>query len=149
MNLNSSVERTIKFLLDECLPPILRDSKFFMWLPFKIAFGSKAHFFFDFKEQVTSLSDKSISDIYAQVDSVKIQDGDTDLSKSMIEEIEANIIGGNLLDVGCGIGVLAKQLSKKCNVTACDILISPQTVNSLPQINFREACIENLLTSSV
>ena len=135
MNLNSSLERMIKFTLDECLPPILRDSKFFMWLPFKIVFGNKAHYFFDFKEQVTSLSDKSISDIYAQIDSVKIQDGDTDLSKSMIQEIEANIIGENLLDVGCGNGILAKKLSNKSKVTACDILIAPQTVNSLPQVN--------------
>ncbi|MCK5133044.1 MAG: class I SAM-dependent methyltransferase [Candidatus Sabulitectum sp.] len=144
MNLNNSMERIIKFALDECLPPILRDSKFFMWLPFKVAFGSKAHYFFNFKEQVASISDESISDIYSQTGSVQIQENDTDLGRSMIREIDTNISGESLLDVGCGKGVLAKRLSKKCSVTACDILIDPKTVNNLPQIDFRKASIENL-----
>ncbi|MCD6589297.1 MAG: class I SAM-dependent methyltransferase [Candidatus Fermentibacteraceae bacterium] len=144
MNLNRSVERIIKFTLDECLPPILRDNRFFMWLPFKVAFGSKAHYFFNFKDQVSSISDESISDIYSQISSVQIQENNTDLGKSMIREIDSNISGGSLLDVGCGKGVLAKQLSRKCSVTACDIVIDPKAVDNLPEIDFREAGIENL-----
>lgn len=144
MNLNSSVERVIKFVLDECLPPILRDSKLFMWLPFRFAFGKKAHYFFDFKEQVASISDESISEIYSQISSVQIQDNDTDLSKSMIRVIEANVTGEKLLDVGCGKGVLANRLSKRKSVTACDIHISEVTIKNSPQVNFKEASIENL-----
>ncbi len=144
MNLNHSVERFIKFTLDECLPPILRDSKFFMWIPFKIVFGNKAHYFFDFKEQVASISDESISEMYSEISSVKIQDNNTDLSKSMIHEVYSNIIGERILDVGCGNGVLADQLSNKGEVTACDILIDDKTVKALPHIHFREAAIENL-----
>ena len=144
MNLNHSLERLIKFTLDECLPPILRDSKFFMWIPFKFVFGNKAHYFFDFKEQVASLSDETISEIYSEIGSVKIQDNNTDLSKSMIHEVYSNTIGESILDVGCGNGVLAEQLSKKGKVTACDILIDDQTVKTLPQIEFRKAAIEEL-----
>ncbi len=138
------MERIIKFTLDECLPPILRDNKLFMWLPFKVVFGRKAHYFFNFKEQVASISDESISDIYSRISSVQIKENDTDLGRSMIREIETNISGGSLLDVGCGKGVLAKQLSKKYSVTACDILIDPKTIKNLPPIDFRKASIENL-----
>ena len=144
MNLNHSLERFIKFTLDECLPPILRDSKFFMWIPFQIVFGSKAHYFLNFKEQVSSISDEEISEIYSEIASVKIQDNDTDLSRSMIHEVYSNVIGKTVLDVGCGNGVLAEQLSKKAKVTACDILIDDETSKTLPQIHFQKAAIEKL-----
>ncbi len=131
-------------MLDEFLPPLLRDSRVFMWLPFKIAFGTKAHHFLDFKEKVTGMSDSAICSIYAKTSSVHIQHEGTDLNDKLINEIKSNISGKSVLDVGCGKGMLAKHLSKQYQVTACDILIDEQLHDSFPEIQFKKANIENL-----
>ncbi len=144
MNLNRSIERTIKFILDECIPPLLRDNRLFMWLPFKLAFGNKAPYFLDFKQQISCMSDDSIIDIYSRTSSVHIQHEGTDLSNKLITEINSNISGESVLDVGCGMGILASHLCKQYQVTACDILIAEKTPVNFPEIKFKEANVENL-----
>lgn len=144
MNLNKTIERTIRFVLDECLPPILRDRRFLMLLPFKLVFGTKAKFFLDFKEKSIHLSEHAISEIYSKTSSVHIQQKGTDLSASSIRDIEANILGNNVLDVGCGNGLLANHLSKLFKVTACDILVDEKTIHNFPDVQFKTANVTNL-----
>jgi ubiquinone/menaquinone biosynthesis C-methylase UbiE len=144
MHLNKSIENIIKFFLDECFPPFLRDSKILMWLPFKIAFGKKAKFFFDFKEKVSLMSKDEITDVYIKTASVHIQQKGTDLSDKLLHEIESNILGKNVLDVGCGKGILASHLSNKHTVAACDIVINAESIKNSPEIQFKKAHCENL-----
>lgn len=76
----------IHFLLDECVPPILRDKKWFMWLPFRLLFGKKAHYFYDFKEQAFGLSEQAFAQVYEETASVHIQ-RETDLNQPCTERI--------------------------------------------------------------
>jgi len=69
-----SVENLLKFILDECLPPILRDSKIAMWLPFKLAFRDKSKYFLDFKDNALELSERSYLNLYSETAPVHIQE---------------------------------------------------------------------------
>ena len=147
MKISRRTALIIHFILDECLPPILRDQKWFMWLPFKILFKNKARFFFNFKKNMPYLSKEKICNIYKKTSSVNIQ-RETALNDRCIIEIERNILGEKILDVGCGRGFLADILSKKCKVTACDMIISEKTIQQYPNIQFKQENIQALSFSN-
>jgi SAM-dependent methyltransferase len=144
MNLNRKLERVIKFLLDECCPPLLRDRKFFMWLPFRVAFGDKAPLFMDFKEKISGNPRGFLQEMYEKTGSVSIQEEGTDLSDSMMELVRSGISGETVLDAGCGRARLARLLSGEHRVTACDIIIDDDLVRSCPEVEFVEGAVEDL-----
>ncbi len=143
MNLSRNTTIIFHYIFDQYIPPILRDSKWFMWIPFKILFGKKSAIFFNFKFQASQMSKKSFRETYRQASPLFIK-RKTDLNSICISEIKANIIGDSVLDVGCGKGFLANLLSKTYCVTATDMIITPGKKASLPSINFVEAEAENL-----
>jgi ubiquinone/menaquinone biosynthesis C-methylase UbiE len=108
-----------------------------MWLPFKILFGRKAKFFFEFKERASRLSEKEFATLYEETRSVHI-DRPTDLNTGCLDEITKNILGDSVLDVGCGRGFLAGTLSKRYRVTACDMIISEKVEKKYPNVHFRQ-----------
>jgi ubiquinone/menaquinone biosynthesis C-methylase UbiE len=67
-----------------------------------------------------------------------------DLNKGCITEIEKNILGEKVLEVGCGRGYLANILSTKYEIIACDINISQQLIHKYPNIRFKQENIQNL-----
>ncbi len=145
MKINRNFERIIKYFLDECVPPVLRDKKWFMWIPMKLVFKDKAKHFFDFKKHMIDLSKKEIQGIYSKTNSVRLQnENETDLGDGCIKKIKANILGNVVLDVGCGSGYLAKCLSKKQQVVACDFQLNNGMVQSYPKNWFIRADIDDL-----
>jgi ubiquinone/menaquinone biosynthesis C-methylase UbiE len=141
--LSRKVTTRIAFVLDELIPPILRDSRWFMWVPFRILFGDKSAEFFDFKDRVFEMSFDEFKGTYESLESAHIQ-RETDLNDACTEEILNNIRGGNVLEVGCGRAYLAKRIEAKAKITACDMVISDALRNKYPTIDLREADIENL-----
>ena len=98
----------IRFILEELLPPIIRDSFFFTYIIKKLHRSDPLHF--DLKKVIFS-SKKNIYKKYYSKPS-KIHSA-TDLSKKCIDKIHENIKGKKILDVGCFDGELIKKLSKK------------------------------------
>jgi ubiquinone/menaquinone biosynthesis C-methylase UbiE len=143
MKINRSTTLKIHFLLDECIPPILRDQKWFMWLPFKVLFKDKADIFFNFNNIAAQISEEEIRNIYEITASVHIQ-RETDLNNGCLMEIKNNIFGEKILEVGCGKGYLAGMLSAKHKVTACDMKISQQLTHIYPRVRFNRENIQNL-----
>jgi ubiquinone/menaquinone biosynthesis C-methylase UbiE len=143
MRIKRETALKIHFLLDECIPPILRDQKWFMWLPFKLLFKDKAHIFLNFKNIALQISEEEFCRTYEEVSSVGVQ-RETDLNKGCITEIEKNILGEKVLEVGCGRGYLANILSTKYEIIACDINISQQLIHKYPNIRFKQENIQNL-----
>ncbi len=131
------------FLFDSFIPPILRDSKWFMWLPFKILFGKKAQIFFEFKAMALNLSHQEFIQLYQQASGAFIA-RETDLNRACIEAIESEIVGNTVLDIACGRGFLAKRLAKRHHVTAADLLLDPQLIADCPHIRFQQAQLECL-----
>lgn len=142
MKLSRNFTLWIHFLLDQCCPPLLRDSAWFMWLPFRLVFGRKSHIFFEFKQRAPFLTAAEFRDVYADVVSVNI-DRDTDLNTACIAAIEAGVVGDSVLDVACGRGYMTKRLATKYLVTGVDIVLDASLASS-ERIRYVEASIEKL-----
>lgn len=141
--LSRDVTTKIAFVLDELVPPILRDSKWFMWIPFKLLFGNKATDFFQFKDKVFDMTFEEFKGTYESLGSVHIQ-RETDLNNACTEEILKNLCGNEVLEVGCGRAYLAQRIETHANIVASDMVISDTLREKLPGIDFREANIECL-----
>jgi len=133
----------IHFVLDQLLPPALRDSRWFMSLPFRIAYGTQAHVFMDFKENAPRMTDEEFVRTYRTVGPVQM-DRDIHVTPACRTEVMKLVLGQDVLDVGCGKGVLAGELSASHRTTAVDILVDPAIRTAFPNVRFLEANAECL-----
>ncbi len=143
MKLSRNLSLKIHFLLDNCIPPIIRDAKWFIIPPFKVLFGATTPTFLGFKQTAMAMTEQEFLGVYERVQPVLIE-RETDLNTQCVEEILRNLVGQTVLEVGSGRGLLAKKMSKQSRVTAVDIMIDPQLRNQHPEIDWREANMERL-----
>ncbi len=146
--MNRNFTNIIRFGMDECLPAIIRDSKWFMY-PFMVyAFkGTNVKKHMEFKSYAWRLSDQEFSKIYNEVECIG-NDRDTDLNTACIEMIaqalqmpNGGAIALKVLDVGCGRGFLAEKIIKLGHeVEGCDALDSVQ----IPKMKYTQALAEKL-----
>lgn len=133
MLLSRKVTKTILFFLDECIPPLIRDSNLLMWPLFKLVFKSKAYRFLEFKAKAHQYSGHDFLQIYKEVKASFIKRS-TDLTKASIAEIEKNLVGDSILDIACGHGFLARKLVSKYTVTAADYNVPHDTKKKYPDV---------------
>lgn len=131
-------------MMDECFPACIRDTRWFMWLPHKLAFGRNSKQLLDFKKYAHTLSYKEYQKIYANL-GASVIDRDTDLNEKCIYRIANNIKGKTVLDVGCGKGFLLKKLAKKHKATGADVYINPAIEKENAEIKFVKADLEQSL----
>lgn len=142
MKLSRDITIKIKFVLDELLPPIIRDSDWFMELPLKLILGNKSNVFKTFKDNAPFMTQKQFSDVYEEINAIEARD--TDLNNACIEEILKNISGKKVLEVGCGRGLLADKMAQSHEVIASDIVIDKHLPQKYPRVTFKKADIEKL-----
>ena len=140
-----SRESTLLFrqILDQWLPPVIRDSRLFMLPLFFVLFGRKAPIFMNFKKKVMLMEDAEYKKIYAQTRNVHIQRR-TDINRACQNKILRSIQGTNVLDIACGHGYLSRLLSERYKVSAVDLWIQPELIQEYPQINFQVADLTRL-----
>lgn len=143
MKLGRDITRFAHFVLDECLPPIVRDRRWFIWLPFRLLFRSKSDVFVRFKDIAHDMTSGAYRDAYKATAQVHIK-RPTDLNKACMASVLTNARGDQVLEVGCGRGYLAARLAATRRVTACDMVIDEQVVLRYPSVDFREEHIESL-----
>lgn len=143
MQLSRNLSILLNFFLNDTIPPIIRDSKLLMTPLFRLAFGRKAGVFLNFREYAQTMSDEEYRQCYEQIDNKRLVKG-TDLNRECLEKIPEETVGHQVLEIGCGRGVLAEKLSKKHSVTATDIYISPALSKKKQHIEFIEASAEDL-----
>jgi len=97
MRLKSKVTKTIGFIFDEIIPPILRDNKWFYWIVVKV-WNSKIDL--DFKTKAFYMSEDQFIDAYEKISPMR----ETDNTKKTISFVLNNLKGENILEVGCGNG---------------------------------------------
>lgn len=134
----------VQFILDELVPPIIRDSRWFMYLPMKLVLKDASGDFMEFKNWVFKKSDKEFGKLYERTLHVQELQGETDLNEECTQAILKAIKGKKVLEVGCGRGYLANKLSDKNKVTACDIVVADSLRTKYPAVKFEEANIEKL-----
>lgn len=148
MKLNRNITTKIHFIFDHILPPIIRDSKIFMYLIFLIIYGGKnAKIFLNFKNKAPFMTKKEFNEIYKtkNLNNTFINNRETDLNSCCIKEIINNIIGNSVLEVGCGKAFLSNKISNlQYNITAVDIHIEDSIIKKYSKIKFQKENIENL-----
>jgi SAM-dependent methyltransferase len=135
----------IRYILEEWLPPVLRESRF-MRVLFRLHWG---HFIDDlerFRAQITGLSAEAYRDVYERMP--RIQD-ETDNSVACLEAIAAAALPGRICDVGCGTGFLVDFLRQRppldnSDICGVDFIIEPDTQRRHPSIRFVAAPVERL-----
>jgi ubiquinone/menaquinone biosynthesis C-methylase UbiE len=131
------------YILDNLFPPALRDADWLMRPIFRVLFGKKASIFIEWKEKAPSMEDDEFARVYREVEDVLVQ-RTTSLNDACLDQIMKNVVGKNLLEVGCGNGFLSNLLSEASETTAVDIIINQGTREAYPHINFQEANMERL-----
>lgn len=139
-----SVNR-IRYLLEEWLPPVLRDSSLMRWL-FRAHWGRFVDDLETFRAGVHHVTPEQYADIYRRMP--RIQEG-TDNSEACIERLGELMLPGSVLDVGCGTGYLLSRLAGRRpdgarDFTGVDFQLEPGIRERLPGASFVESPVENL-----
>jgi ubiquinone/menaquinone biosynthesis C-methylase UbiE len=142
--MNRGITNAIRLMMDEFLPPAIRDARWFMypffWYWFK---GKNIALYMDFKKRAWCMSDEEFLSCYADLD-CRATDRPSDLNKKSIDQMLQNLDreAKTLLDVGCGRGYWLKLLKEKTNLelTGCDVFAN----NDMPGIDYVTATVENL-----
>jgi ubiquinone/menaquinone biosynthesis C-methylase UbiE len=141
-------EITVVFnwILDNVVPPFLRDSKFFTNITFGIVYGKHKNMVMEFKEKAYFISDEEYSEYYRKYAETQIvTKRETDLNQKSVKKIISSIVGDSIVDIGCGKGYLARRIVKELNkkIVAVDLHISDSNKSSSNPI-FIESVIEKL-----
>lgn len=143
MRIPRAVTYRIRQVLDDWLPPAIRDRRLFNWLPARVLFGEEADLFLDFKERALGLTDHEFGAIYRAAHRFVIE-RDTDLNRRSLSAVRGAIVGENVLEVGCGSGYLAGLLATRHRVTATDIFVADEVRAAHPTVTFETAPISEL-----
>ncbi len=144
VQLDRNITNKINWLLDNILPPFIRDSKWFMTIWFMMLFGNKRHHFMQFKDIAPFLSKKEFQQYYHLLADKHIN-RETDLNVQSIHKIMETVVGESVLDVGCGRGYLAYQIAEQLgkSVSAVDMHIS-DTLTGSHNPQFMQGDVEDL-----
>jgi SAM-dependent methyltransferase len=143
LRLSRETANRVRFVLDELLPPALRDARWFARALFKVAYGERAGVFLDFKRRARDLSELEFGEVYRQVQE-GLFERETDLNAACFAAVERDVIGPSVLDAGCGSGTLARALSPRCRVTAVDIALARDRSADGGGVRYGRATVERL-----
>lgn len=72
MKISREANLFLNKILNDFIPPILRDQRWFGWLITRILYKDKASIFMGFHERAYAMSDAEFQQVYAAVQSVSI-----------------------------------------------------------------------------
>ena len=135
----------IRYLLEEWIPPALRDSAPMRWL-FRAYWGRFVDDLEQFRSSIHRVTPAEYADIYRRMP--RIQEG-TDNSGACIRRLVELMLPGSVCDVGCGTGHLlavlaANSKSDPRKFTGVDFQLESGISQRYPAIEFREADVERL-----
>jgi SAM-dependent methyltransferase len=96
----------IRFVLEELLPPILRDTALFRFAA-SLAWGKHIATLAEFRKSAPFLNAEQYSELYRTHPRVH---EDTDNSHACLERIAADVLGPTVCDIGCGTGALLRYV---------------------------------------
>jgi SAM-dependent methyltransferase len=109
--MNREQTNRIRFVIEELLPPILRDSVLFTGLA-RMVWGKHIDKLADFRIRAPFLTSEEYEALYTR--HPRVHD-ETDNSRACIDEIAADLTGDSICDVGCGTGYLLRSLAQRRN----------------------------------
>jgi len=112
--MNRKWTNRIRFVMDECIPAVIRDSKWFMYPFYYFAYrGKHLSAIMDFKRLYFTWTPAQLQQFYAQIHSIS-SDRKTDVSRKGIEAVLEHCRPPvqSVLDVGCGKGHLLELIGE-------------------------------------
>tara|TARA_Y100000768_G_C23980185_1_gene685310 strand:+ start:1858 stop:2559 length:702 start_codon:yes stop_codon:yes gene_type:complete len=125
----------IRFVLEETIPPLIRDSFIFKYIIKKLYRNDETHQ--KLKSKILNISKKEYKNYYQNMPQMH---ENSDLSEICINEIIKNIKSRNVIDVGCGNGFLLKKIrnkDKKILLSGTEIVITPKLKKNLKVDNIK------------
>lgn len=95
----------IRFVLEELLPPIVRDTALFRFAA-SLAWGKHISTLAEFRKSAPFLTAEQYSELYRTHPRVH---EDTDNSRACLDRVSADALGPSICDVGCGTGALLRR----------------------------------------
>jgi len=143
VKISRNLSGRIGWALDNLLPPVLRDSAWFMRPAMWLLFRDKTDNFMRFKERAPLLDRNELLDYYRTTAEVHL-DRSTDLTPQIIERILCDLIGERILDIACGKGFLSAEIARRTgkNVTGMDFIAPAQSFEQ--RLCFRQGAIEKI-----
>lgn len=139
--MNRETTNRIRFVIEDILPPVVRDSRLFRGAA-KLAWGRHIEHLAVFRERAPFLSEEEYADLYRN--HPRVHEG-TDNSEACIRRILQSIEGTSLCDVGCGTGALLSRIKASRpfeRLTGVDFVIDD--ASRLDGIEYVAAKIESL-----
>lgn len=139
--MNREMTNRIRFVIEDILPPILRDSQLFRHAA-KLAWGEHIDHLARFRERAPFLTAEEYADLYRK--HPRVHEG-TDNSEACIRRIVQCVTGESVVDVGCGTGALLSRIRRERapgRLTGVDFVIDD--ASKLEGIEYVAAKIEDL-----
>jgi ubiquinone/menaquinone biosynthesis C-methylase UbiE len=143
MKLSRELNIKLNWVLNELVPPYIRDRRWFGWLITRALFKDKAPIYMAFNARVYDMSDAEFVEAYREIQSTGLN-RPTDLNDACVARILAETVGDSVLEVGCGRGFLSDKLSWRHTVTACDVALAAGIQEKFPRVTFIETPAEKL-----
>jgi len=143
--MNRKFTNSIRFVMDELIPPFIRDSKVFMYPFFYLAYrGRNIKEMMEFKSNIYNYTPEQYAKLYNNLNSIS-RNRKTDLNEASIDFILSEIITDHesIIDIGCGSGYLLNLIGEKfphINRTGFDIKKAEGTEN----FTYVQGNLENL-----
>jgi SAM-dependent methyltransferase len=96
----------IRFVMEELLPPILRDTALFKYAA-SLAWGKHISDLAEFRISAPFVTAEGYSQLYR--DHPRVHEG-TDNSEACLARIAADVVGPTVCDIGCGTGALLRHI---------------------------------------
>ena len=140
--MNRETTNLIRFAMEDLLPPLVRDSRLFLWAA-KRVWGDHVAHLARFRERAPFLTAEEYADLYRN--HPRVHEG-TDNSRACISRIISMVEGGSVCDVGCGTGALLTHIRSRHpelrRLTGVDFVIDDAA--ALPGVEYVAARIEAL-----
>lgn len=144
MKISREANLALNWILNELVPPFIRDCKWFGWLMTRVLYKDKAHIYMTFHERIYDMTDAEFQQAYRDIQSTALE-RETDLNQASTDRILQSITGETVLEVGCGRGYLSGLMAEKgFAVTGCDVAIAPNLRGKYPAVTYHEAAAEKL-----
>jgi len=111
--LNRNITLLANFILDNILPPIIRDRKFIMYPVMRFAYGRETKLLLEFKEKFPFMNTAELAEHYSRIVNVPVNTRrETDLNGVCLNWIVENMNNakGSVLDAACGRGYLLGKI---------------------------------------
>jgi SAM-dependent methyltransferase len=105
-SMNRETTNRLRFVIEDVIPPFVRDSAIFRWTA-ELAWGEHISHLAKFRERAAFLAPEEYADLYRK--HPRVHEG-TDNSQACIERIVNSITGESVCDVGCGTGALLESI---------------------------------------